>query len=135
MARRFFAPALVCAHVPGEETLTIGNYRRSTVREVHFYTVYDAPQPAKGVVRWELFHLDGRRLRGARKTVTLRYGESVHQVTVDLASSISRYTREAIYLRIALEIAGERVSEETVFLTAPRFLDLRRRGRGRRSEW
>lgn len=124
VARRFFAPALVCAQVPGEETLTIGNYRHSTVSEVHLYTVYDAPAPAKGVVRWELFHLDGRRLRRGRKAVQLRYGESARQLTVDFASPIARYTRDELYLRIALEVGGERVSEETVFLTAPRFLNL-----------
>jgi len=124
IARRFFAPALVCAHVPGEETVTIGNYRQSTVREVHIYTIYDAPAEARGVVSWELFHLDGRRLKRARKAVRLRYGESVRQMTVDLSSWIERFTRDALYLRIGLEIGRERVSEETVFLTAPRFLNL-----------
>lgn len=124
VARRFFAPALVCAHVPGEETLTIGNYRRSDVREVQLYTVYDAPQPARGTVRWELFHLDGRRLKRGAKAVRLRYGESVRQLTIDLAQPIARHTRDALYVRISLEIAGERVSEDTVFLTAPRFLNL-----------
>jgi len=124
IARRFFAPALVCAHVPGEETVTIGNYRQSTVREVHIYTIYDAPAEARGVVSWELFHLDGRRLKRARKAVRLRYGESVRQMTVDLSSWIERFTRDALYLRIGLKIGGERVSEETVFLTAPRFLNL-----------
>jgi len=48
--------------VPGEETTIIGNYRRSTVREVHLYTVYDAPEPRQGVLRWDLFHLDQRVL-------------------------------------------------------------------------
>lgn len=124
VARRFFAPALVCAHVPGEETLTIGNYRQSTVREVHVYTVYDAPAETRGVVSWEVLHLDGRRLKSGRKSVRLRYGESVRQMTVDLSSWIARHTRDAIYVRIGLEIGGERVSEETVFLTAPRFLNL-----------
>ena len=124
VARRFFAPALVTAQVPGDDTTIIGNYRRSTVREVHLYTVYDAPQPAKGVLHWDLFHLNGKRVLRGRKPVSLRYGESVRQMTLDLAALLAKHTHDALYLRIALEIAGERVSEETVFLTAPRFLNL-----------
>jgi beta-mannosidase len=124
VARRFFAPALVTAHVPGDEATIVGNYRRSTVREAHLYTVYDAPEPASGVLRWDVFHLDGRRLQRGRKTVALRPGESVRQHTVELAKLMARYNRDSIYLRIALETGGERVSEETVFLTPPRFLHL-----------
>ena len=60
VARRFFAPALVSAHVPGSETAIIGNYRRSSVDKVHLYTVYDRPESADGVLVWDLFHLDGR---------------------------------------------------------------------------
>ncbi|HYD84730.1 MAG TPA: glycoside hydrolase family 2 protein, partial [Opitutus sp.] len=33
-------------------------------------------------------------------------------------------SRDTIYVRIALEIGDERVNEETVFLTSPRFLNL-----------
>jgi beta-mannosidase len=123
-ARRFFAPALVSAHVPGEEETTISNYRQTTVREVHLYTVYDAPQPAAGVLRWDLFHVDSRVLLCGRRKVALRPGESVKQQTLDLAGPMRRHGRDNLYLRIALEIGGTRVSEETVFLTPPRFLAL-----------
>src|SRR5690606_7405059 len=58
-ARRFNAPALVSAHVPGDEAPIIGNYRRTTVREVHLHTVYDAPVSAKGLLRWHLLTLAG----------------------------------------------------------------------------
>jgi beta-mannosidase len=126
VARRFNAPALVSAHVPGDETLTIGNYRRTTVREVHLYTVYDAPQPAKGTLRWDLFHLDGRVLQRGRKAVALRPGESVRQVSLDLDRPMSTYGREHLYLRMALDVAGATVSEDTVFLTPPRFIPLPR---------
>jgi beta-mannosidase len=124
IARRFFAPALVSAHVPGTETAIIGNYRRTTVREVHIYTVYDAPRPAKGVLLWDLFHVDGRILSGGRKNVRLRYGQSVRQQTLDLAKPLATHGRDHLYVRIALEIDGLRVSEETVFLTPPRFVAL-----------
>jgi len=64
VARRFFAPAVVTAHVPEDEIHGIGNYRISTVRRVHIHTSYDGPTPAKGVVSWDLLHIDGRRILG-----------------------------------------------------------------------
>ncbi|MBK8858437.1 MAG: glycoside hydrolase family 2 protein [Opitutaceae bacterium] len=124
VARRFFAPALVSALVPGTETAIIGNYRRSTVRLVHLYTVYDAPAPAAGVLLWDLFHVDGRIVQAGRKNVRLRYGQSVRQQTLDLARPLAEHGRDHLYVRIALEIDGVRVSEETVFLAPPRFVAL-----------
>ena len=53
-ARRFFAPAVVSAHVPGDEIYGIGNYRSSSVRLVHLHASYDGAGPARGVVRWDL---------------------------------------------------------------------------------
>ena len=124
IARRFFAPALVSAHVPGSETAIIGNYRRTTVDKVHLYTVYDSPETAEGVLVWDLFHLNGNILSSGKKDVVLRYGQSVKQRTLDLSDAMKSHGRDNIYLRIALEIYGQRVSEETVFLTPPRFLAL-----------
>ena len=126
VARRFFAPALASAHVPGTESTIIGNYRRSSVRHVHLHTVYDAPAPARGRLLWDLFHLNGEVILGGQKDVALRYGRSVRQHTLDLAEPLARHGRDHLYLRIALEIDGRRVSEETVFLTPPRFLTLPR---------
>ncbi|QYM79121.1 glycoside hydrolase family 2 protein [Horticoccus luteus] len=124
--RRYFAPALVSAHVPGEESTVIGNYRRSSVREVHLYTVYDAPAAARGTLRWDLFHVDGRILLAGKKRVALRYGESIRQHTLDLAALLARYGRDNVYLRIALDLDAVCVSEETIFLTVPRFVALPR---------
>ncbi len=124
VARRFFAPAAVSARLVGEETTIVGNYRRNAVRAVEIFTSYDAPQAARGVLRWEVFHLDGRVLRRGKKAVALRYGESVRQQTVEVAALAAKHGCDWIYLRMALEVAGERVSEDTVFLTAPRFLEL-----------
>jgi beta-mannosidase len=123
-ARRFFAPALVSAHVPGTETAIIGNYRRSSVRLVHLYTVYDAPAPAAGVLLWDLFHVDGRIVQSGRKNVRLRCGQSMRQQSLDLAQPLADHGRDRLYLRMALEIDGTRVSEETVFLAPPRFVAL-----------
>lgn len=124
LARRFNTPSLVTAHVPGDEAPIIGNYRRSTVGAVHIYTVHDAPQPARGLVRWNLFHVDGRVLQSGSKKVALRYGESVRQQTLDLTKAIASHERDNLYLRIALDIDDVSVSEETVFLTSPRFVNL-----------
>lgn len=125
-ARRFFAPLLVSAHVPGEEEATIGNYRRSTVRFVHLHTVCDAPAAVTATLSWDLFHLDGRRLQTGRRRVRLRPGESRRQVTLDLRDALERHGRDRLYLRIALRAAGFTTSEDTVFLTPPRFVELPR---------
>jgi beta-mannosidase len=126
LARRFNAPALASAHVPGDETTKIGNYRGTTVSDVHLYTVYDAPSASRGVLRWDLFHLEGRRLEGGRRNVALRPGESVRHATVNVAAAMATHGRDHLYLRIALDVAGQTVSEETVFLAPPRFLALPR---------
>jgi beta-mannosidase len=125
-ARRFYAPAVVSAHVPGDEIFGINNYRRSTVRLVHVHTSYDRPVAAKGIVRWDLFHLDGRIVLSGSRRVALRPMTSVRQATLDLAGPIARHGRENLYLRVALDVAGTRASEETVFMTLPRFMDLPR---------
>ncbi len=126
VARRFFAPAVVSAHVHGDEIHGIGNYRVSTVRRVDIHTSYDGPEASKGVVRWDLFHVDGRRILGGRRSVSLRPMRSARQRTLDLAGPLATYGRDRVYLRIALDLGGKTVSEDTVFLTTPRFVDLPR---------
>jgi beta-mannosidase len=125
-ARRFFAPALVSAHVPGDEDTIIGNYRTTTVDEVHLHTVYDAPTSARGEIRWELFHLDEHIIARGRKKVVLRPGESVRQQTVRFGKLMAEHGRDNLHLRIALVIGRRRVSEETVFFSPPRYLNLQR---------
>ncbi|MCF7688159.1 MAG: glycoside hydrolase family 2 protein [Cephaloticoccus sp.] len=126
VARRFFVPALVSAHVSGQESTIIGNYRRSNVRKVHLYTVYDRPESAEGILLWDLFHLDGSIVLGGNRKVALRYGQSTCQHTLDLDRPLAQHGRDQLYLRCALEIDGVRVSEETTFLSPPRFVDLPR---------
>jgi beta-mannosidase len=93
---------------------------------VHVHTSYDAPKASKGVVRWDLFHLDGRVLLSGRKRVILRPMTSVRQATLDLSAPLASFGRENLYLRVALDVAGRRASEDTVFLTIPRFMELPR---------
>jgi beta-mannosidase len=125
-ARRFFSPSVVSAHVPGDEVFGINNYRKSTVRLVHIHTCHDRPEPARAVVRWDLMHLDGRVLQRGSRRVALKPMSSARQQTLDLAGPLAEFGRESIYLRIALDTAGKRASEDTVLFTLPRFMDFPR---------
>ena len=124
VARRFFAPALVTAQVPGDEGTGIGNYRQSNVDEVVIQTVYDRPESAVGRLRWDLFHVDGRVLLRGHKRVALHYGESTGQKTLRLARLMTRHGRDNLVLRVALDVGDRCVSEDSVLLVPPRFLAL-----------
>jgi len=126
VARRFYAPLLVSAHVPGDETVAIGNRLKSTVSGMHLFTISDEPRIVRGVARWELWHLDGTVVRRGGKRVVLRPGESVRQTSVDFSREIARCGREKLYVRIALDADDRCVSEDTVFLCPPRMLPLER---------
>lgn len=126
LARRFFAPLLVTAHLPGEESAGIGNTRRFEVDEIHLYTVSDSPAVHRASLQWDLLHLDGRNLLQQKKAVTLRYGQSIRQKSLSLARMIKRHGRDQLVLRIALVIDGTTISEDSVFFAPPRFLSLRR---------
>jgi beta-mannosidase len=123
-ARRFFAPALVSVHVPGKETVGTGNILRSDIREVHIHTVFDGPRDGNAEIVWTLRHLDGRKLRTGRKPVALRYGEAIRQLTLDFEKEMAKHGARFLYLRVVLRVRREIVSRQTVFLTAPRFLEL-----------
>ncbi|MCH6257497.1 hypothetical protein MLD52_13130 [Puniceicoccaceae bacterium K14] len=127
LARRFFAPALVSAHVTGEETMGLGNYRSTSVSTVDLYTVYDAPEPAVGEMSWELCRFDGKCIQNGKRKVDLEYGKSVLQRTLDFSGVLESEGRDNLYLRIALSVSGNVVSEESVFFTHPRFLALPRK--------
>ena len=125
-AKRFFAPALISAHVPGDERAGKGNYLISSIHDVNIYTVYDAPQAARGETKWALYHLDGRIVKRGSKSVTLNYGESILQQKLDFAPEIAKFKAGNLVLRVWLEINRKIVSQNTVFLTAPRNMDLPR---------
>jgi beta-mannosidase len=125
-AKRFFAPALVSVHVPGDETIHIGNSIRSTIHDLHVYTVFDGRKDAAARLVWSLQHLDGRTLRQGRRAVALRYGESVRHLSLDFAKEMKTYGARSIYFRVALVVGAETVSSQTIYLTAPRFLEFPR---------
>lgn len=126
-AQKFFAPALVSAHVPGDETVQYSSNRvQSTIHEVNLYTVYDGRETRRAELQWTLYHLDNRVLKSGRKKVTLRYGESVLQQQLDFQKEIGKHGRRHIYLRVFLTEGNELLSQNTVFFTAPRYLEFDR---------
>jgi beta-mannosidase len=50
----------------------------------------------------------------------------VLQRTLDLGKLLAAHGRDHVYLRIALDVDGSLASEETIFLSPPRFLELPR---------
>jgi len=123
-AKRFFAPALVSAHVLGDEKMGPVNSTISTIHEVDIYTVYDGRETRETSLTWEICHMTGTRIRRGQKKVTLRYGESVRQLSLDFAKEMEKHGARNLYVRIELAAGHEVLSRQTVFLTAPRNLAL-----------
>jgi beta-mannosidase len=123
-AKRFNAPALLSVHVPGGESAGTINRLQSTISEVHLYTVYDAREEKRATIHWELRHLDNRVLESGSQDVSLRFGESVKQLSFDWSGAMKEHGASNIYGRARLELDNETVSRQTILLTAPRFLNL-----------
>ncbi len=123
-AKRFFAPALVCAHVPGDESFTISNKLKSTIHEARLFTVYDGRETRKATLGWSLIHLEKGVLRRGSKAVVLRHGQSRLQHSLDLGAEMRRWGAGTMVLRLVLTAGGRTLSENTVLLTAPRFMTL-----------
>lgn len=122
--KRFLAPQLISGRVRGEETVTIGNYRKSTVDAVEVWTVSDTPESAKANVRWTVMHVDGRKLARGAKSVVLEPGGGQHQHTVELGTLLKKHSHDEIYVRLQLTAGRREVSSQTVFVAPPRFVDL-----------
>ncbi len=123
-AKRFLAPALVSAHVPGEETIGKNNLVTSTIHEIDLHTVYDGPKPTQGTLRWSLEHFTQGTVRQGKKAVRLGCVEAVRQLRLDFAKEMAKHGARNLYLRVELETENGDVSRQTVFLTAPRNLPL-----------
>ncbi len=126
-AKRFFAPALVSVHVPGDEIVGICNSVKSTIHDVHIHTVYDGLKDAAATLRWSLVHLEKGTLRRGTKSVALRYGQTIKQLTLDFAAEMEKHGAPSLYLRVELVVRGKVVSRQTVFLTAPRYVRLQKK--------
>jgi beta-mannosidase len=83
-------------------------------------------EDAVGEIVWTLYHLNGELLEQGRKNVELHYGESKIQHTFHAKPFMKKHGSRNIYLKIDLHIGGESTSRDTVFLTAPRYLNFKR---------
>lgn len=125
-AKRFYAPALVSVHIPGDESLQIGNKLQSSIHEVNVYTVYDGAEEAKGDVTWTLGLMNGTIVRRGSKKVVLTPGVSNRQLILDFAREMQKHGAASLYFRVELSIASRVVSRQTEFLTAPRLMSFKR---------
>lgn len=125
-AKRFHAPVLVSARRTGADEVGSINRRFNTMNGAEIYTVSDSVQPVSGTLRWTLYHLNGKKLLAGSKKVRLGYGESVLQKKLDLTKELATHGRESVYLRLALAGRSGGLSENTVFFSALRFMDLPR---------
>ena len=124
-SRRFFAPLLLSAHVPGAESVhTSSNTRSSTVREVHWHVVADHVEPGPAELRWTLYRTDGPVVRQGVKKITITPDTSTLVETLDFEKEM--INPGARHLVLAGEILRGRavLVRNTVLLTAPRFLNL-----------
>ncbi|SDU20770.1 beta-mannosidase [Verrucomicrobium sp. GAS474] len=123
-AKRFFAPLLVSAHVPGDEIIGKCNTVTSTIGRVDLYSVYDGAKPTTGTLSWSLEHLAKGTLRKGSKAVKLACVKSVRELKLDFTKEMAQYGARFLYLRVVLQAASGEISRQTVFLTAPRNLPL-----------
>jgi beta-mannosidase len=122
--KRAFARALVSVHIPGDEVAGKGNQVRSTINELHIYTVFDGLTDRAATLRWRLLHIEGEPLQKDQKNVSLHHGESIRQLSIDFQTQIVRYGAANLLLRVELVDETEVLSEQTVFFTAPKRLNL-----------
>ncbi len=125
-AKRFFAPLLVSAFLPGDESTGIGNRLQTTISDVQFYTVYDGRTQLDGTLYWTLYHLTNGVVRETQKPLALAPGKSVMQLKVDFKKELAEYGHAHLVLRVWVEGKSGVLAENTVFFTAPRFMDLPR---------
>ncbi|MEO7931927.1 MAG: glycoside hydrolase family 2 protein [Chthoniobacterales bacterium] len=125
-ARRFFAPLLVSAYLPGDESAGIGNQFQTTISEVQFYTVYDGRPALESTLHWTLYHLTIGVVRESHKAIELAPGKSVMQLKVDFKKELHHYGHANLVLRVWVEGHAGVLAENTVFFTAPRFMELPR---------
>jgi beta-mannosidase len=123
-ARRFFAPALVSAHVPGDIKYDKHNFAHNSIREAYLYTTYDGLEPRDATLRWTLFYLENGVVADDSMPVRLVPGESLQHRVLDCSEWMQQHGAENIVLRLSLEADDEILSQNTVFLTLPRLTQL-----------
>ncbi len=123
-ARRFHAPVLVSARRIGEDLVGSINRRFNTLSGAEIHTVSDSRRPIAAELRWTLYHLNGKKLLAGSRKVRLLYGKSVLQKKLKLSKELVAHGRESVYLRLEVRDRAGILSENTVFFSALRFMEL-----------
>ncbi len=123
-ARRFYAPALVTAQVPGEVAIDKINVAHNSIRQVIPHVVYEGLEPDSGTVRWTLFHLDGRTLREGEFSADLEHNRVVKFQPLIFDEETCEHGHENLVLRLALETQAGLRSENTVYFSLPRRMEM-----------
>jgi len=113
MAKRFFAPLFVSA-VADEQG-----------KNVALWLVNDLRTSQRGLIRWQLTNLSGKRLVGAAFGATVGAQRSKRVGSLDIARHLDRHGKRNVILW--LEFAGRRAvfSENEGFFARPKHMDLR----------
>ena len=134
-ARRFFAPVLLSAHIPGTESVHVSsNTRSSTVRHVEWHVVCDHVEAGPAVLHWTLYRLDGPVVRKGTKQIVLNPDSSVLVEKLDFEAEMVEPGPENLVLAGEIRRGRAVLARNTALLTAPRFLNLRNRPVKVRSE-
>jgi beta-mannosidase len=101
-----------------------GNQILSTINELHIYTVFDGLTDRTATLRWRVLRIDGELLQTNQINVALRFGQSIRQLSLDFQAQIVSHGAPDLLLRVELIDDTEVLSEQTVFFTAPKRLNL-----------
>jgi beta-mannosidase len=122
-AKRFFAPTLVTAHVPGEEWLNPTNQVESSIHEVKMYGVHEGREAQAARLEWTLFHLDKRIVAQGGRKAGLKSGQVTLLQDLDFKGEIQKHGARSLALRLQLLGPKGTLSENTVLFTAPRYIN------------
>jgi beta-mannosidase len=114
MARRFYAPLLVS----GVEDLKRG--------EVAVFVSSDLVKAASGSVTWRVMTVGGETLATGTRRLRIPPCRSIPCGTVPLAGHLRTQSPRDLIVSLALEVAGETVSDNLVLLARPKHMDLER---------
>ncbi len=127
-ARRFFAPLLLSAHVPGTESVHINsNTHTSTVREVHWHVVADHVEAGPAELHWTLYRTEGPVVRKGSKNIMITPDTSTLVETLDFEKEMLNPGARSLVLAGEIRRGRTVLARNTVLLTAPRFLNLSKR--------
>lgn len=127
-ARRFFAPVLLSAEIPGRESVHLtSNTRTHTHRFVHWHLTADHCEPGPVEIRWSVFRTDGPRLRSGKVATRLRPDSSRRAATLDLKKEIAEHGVERLVVWAEARRGSRVLASNTALLCQPRLLELKNR--------